>query len=169
MPTADQSGTPVSLRPPCSGQTYELYPEDLGFRQNELPAEWARLWLKYCSDCPEPTKANCLERGMWEKHGMWGGLSPEERREFQKHRTPPEPKCHECGKPIEGASSLSWPRVRFHKDCHKRRTSRLLREKRESQIYTCPKCGDSRQPQARSCPCGWKAVKQDPSHSRRPK
>ena len=165
MATAEQPGTPVSLRR-CSGRTHELYPEDRGFKKDELPAEWARIWLTYCRDCPEQTKQECLDDGMWEKHGMWGGLSPEERRQFQKYSTPPEPKCYECGKPIEGASALSWPRVRFHKDCHKRRTSRLLREKRESQIYTCPRCGDSRQPQARSCPCGWKAVKKAPPKPR---
>lgn len=34
-----------------------------------------------CAPCP--VKAECLEAGLWERHGIWGGLTYKERREYR--------------------------------------------------------------------------------------
>lgn len=44
--------------------------------------EQARLAKKVCSTCP--VKAECLQAGMFEEYGIWGGLSNVERRQIRK-------------------------------------------------------------------------------------
>ena len=74
--------------PPCQTTDPELWygiPERDGFTQNSnyKPAK------QLCSQCPVIN--SCLEYALVavETHGVWGGLSPEERKAMrQKRRTP---------------------------------------------------------------------------------
>lgn len=39
-----------------------------------------------CESCPSRIKEKCLEQGLSEKYGVWGGLDPKERIELLKQR-----------------------------------------------------------------------------------
>ena len=48
-----------------------------------------------CARCP--VRARCLEAGMSEEYGVWGGLTEEERRALRQTPERPERRCEECG------------------------------------------------------------------------
>lgn len=48
-----------------------------------------------CSHCP--VQAECLEAGLMESVGVWGGKSERERRVLRLQRGPVERSCSECG------------------------------------------------------------------------
>lgn len=61
----------------CKGVTGMFYPEDRD-RSNFTAAK------KLCRSCP--VRAECLEAGMDEVYGVWGGLSPRERSRLRRTR-----------------------------------------------------------------------------------
>ncbi|MCK0517898.1 WhiB family transcriptional regulator [Williamsia sp. DF01-3] len=54
----------------------EVYP-DAFFPATDAPASKKRLARRTCQDCP--VTAECLDAGMGEKYGIWGGLTEQER------------------------------------------------------------------------------------------
>lgn len=65
----------------CHGVGNELFfTDEIGQMANqEVQAAKA-----VCAKCP--VRAECLEYGIDEKHGVWGGRSPKERQAIRKHR-----------------------------------------------------------------------------------
>lgn len=61
---------------------WEMFPEDrlekLRPQCAEYKAEVQRIRQAYCWRCP--VRAQCLRDGMDEEGGIWGGLTPQERR-----------------------------------------------------------------------------------------
>lgn len=53
--------------------------------------------LLFCKRCP--VKAECLEAGLWEEHGIWGGLTRDQRIPHRQGLTPPKglTMCPTCG------------------------------------------------------------------------
>lgn len=66
----------------CKG-VYPKNPEDpdIFFPEQGKSAEWARA---ICADCP--VKAQCLEYGLWDSEGVFGGSTDAERRALRKER-----------------------------------------------------------------------------------
>lgn len=60
--------------------------------------EVERLRQEWCSRCP--VRAECLRDGMLEDFGIFGGLSPEERKSIMQLE------CH-CGQPIDPLDLLT--------------------------------------------------------------
>ena len=108
---------------------------------------YAKAWT-VCRNCPR--QRPCLEDGLWDDHGVWGGTTPEERIELRLLIEQPE-LCAECRLPCERGSEM-------HRECAEERLRRHRTEERKRQQYECPWCRSPRQSQARSCPCGWKAT-----------
>ncbi len=59
----------------CSGMDPSLW-----FPDGTQPAKGVSV----CWVCP--VKAECLEFGLREEHGVWGGLDPQQRRRVLRHR-----------------------------------------------------------------------------------
>lgn len=66
------------LRAACAGMDGDLF----------FPSKWnvadARAAKAICAQCP--VRLDCLEAGLWEHHGIWGGLSEKERRAERRRR-----------------------------------------------------------------------------------
>lgn len=68
------------LRAACAGSWDDMYPAHPGDRRYRLPAK------QLCVPCP--VRRDCLryamdtERSEYERFGVWGGLTPEERQEL---------------------------------------------------------------------------------------
>jgi WhiB family redox-sensing transcriptional regulator len=75
-------------RAACKGLTELFFPE------HGEPADEAR---KVCQTCP--VQAECLEAGMWEQHGVWGGTNYRDRLKIRKGRTKPRDPTFEHGTP----------------------------------------------------------------------
>lgn len=114
----------------------------------ELADVYAKAWLA-CRSCPK--KQRCLEIGLWDDHGVWGGTTPEERIELRELLDIPAELCAECREPCKRGSEM-------HRDCAEERLQRHRTEDRMRQQYECPWCLSPRHAQARSCLCGWKAT-----------
>lgn len=66
----------------CAGLPIELFfaPEQMDGRK--LPRTYYNEAKKVCQTCPVINQ--CLERGMDEEYGVWGGLTKAERRHIKK-------------------------------------------------------------------------------------
>lgn len=66
-----------------AGEDRDLFfgPEPEGFTQGEHQSQVAADMLvakvRYCDECP--VRSECLELGLDDEHGVWGGLTPQER------------------------------------------------------------------------------------------
>lgn len=64
----------------CKGATDVMFPTGNGGRKaRDIQYHAAR---RICAGCP--VKAQCLDYGLHEEHGMWGGLTRDERRELRR-------------------------------------------------------------------------------------
>jgi WhiB family redox-sensing transcriptional regulator len=77
------------LRPPawhadaaCKGMVDLFYPEGAGDPASRAITEARAV----CAGCP--VREPCLEAGMGERHGVWGGAITIERRQLRKARRP---------------------------------------------------------------------------------
>ena len=74
----------------CRGLT------DLFFAEHGQAADAAQA-RTVCSTCP--VREPCLEAGLWEEFGVWGGTNRPERQRLRHGRTPPQRFTAKCGTP----------------------------------------------------------------------
>jgi WhiB family transcriptional regulator, redox-sensing transcriptional regulator len=64
-------------RAACAGNDVDLF-------VSESTGSHYRYARTVCADCP--VKAECLDYGLHEEYGMWGGLGPRQRRRVRNER-----------------------------------------------------------------------------------